>query len=211
MQKVDRRSFLRVVAGTALAGFSFFYPGIGSVLGSTLARPRPSLGVAAAAGAPNVQRMIGPDPTFAGGKVVAKTSEGVILQSAAGVRAVRIPAGTVVWKGSDMTPDAIQLQDWVDVKGTPLEDGSLLARSEWIWVNIGRREGVVKEVSPGAVTLKHNKGTERIEVAPTLEVIRTSDGAPHVGGIAALKPGTQIGAVGLRLPGGGFRATRIWF
>jgi hypothetical protein len=65
------------------------------------------------------------------------------LRSDARVRAVRIPSGAVVWKEFDLAPNAIAVGDWVDVKGTPLYDGSLLAKSGWLFVNIGRRDGVV--------------------------------------------------------------------
>ncbi len=164
----------------------------------------------------NVKQMKGPDPSYAGGKVITKKSDGIVLQSASGVREIRFPAQAVVWKEFDVTLEAIELNDWVDVKGTPLEDGSLLAQSGWVFVNIGRLDGTVDQVSdqvsekPNTLTVKTERGQKLIELSQRLEVITAKDGLPLSGHISALTQGIEIGAVGLRLPDGGFRATRIW-
>lgn len=159
-----------------------------------------------------VIQMKGPDPTYASGKVVTKNSNVIVLQSASGVREVRFPAQAVVWKEFDVTPEAIELNDWVDVKGTPLECGALLAQSGWVFVNIGRLDGSVDQVSekPNTLTVKTKQGQKLIELSKRLEVISAKDGLPLSGHISALTTGIEIGAVGLRLPDGGFRATRIW-
>ncbi len=201
---IPRKTFLGAVGGTVATVVGFLYPGLARAVAS------PTTGSRTAPGGTSAATPAGADPTYASGEVVARTSEGLVLRSAAGTRAVRLPSATVVWKEFDVTPDAIHLHDWVDAKGTPLADGSLLARSGWVFVNIGRREGVVESVSPAGLTIRHNKGTETIELSPKLEVISATDGRPLPSGLAALTPGTQIGAVGLRLSGGGFRATRIW-
>ncbi len=200
---IPRKTFLGTVGGTVAMVVGFLYPELARAVAS------PTAGSRTAPGGTSVTPT-GADPTYASGEVVASTPEGLVLQSAAGTRAVRLPSATLVWKVFDVTPDAIQLHDWVDAKGTPLADGSLLARSGWVFVNIGRREGVVDKISPAGLTMRHNKGTETIELSSRLEVISATDGRPLPGGLAALTPGTQIGAVGLRLAGGGFRATRIW-
>jgi hypothetical protein len=206
-QRLARENFLKAAGGAVLAAAGFFYPGITKAAGIRLSATR-SEPVRAGSRGPNVRRMDGSDPTFAGGEVAAKVNDGIVLQSGVNVRLVRLPPNTVVWKEFDVTPDAIQLHDWVDVKGTPLSDGSLLARSGWVWVNIGRRDGTVEEVSSNSLTLKTARGVEAIELSPRLEVIK-SDGSP-LSGVASLPPGAPVGVVGLRLPGGGFRATRIW-
>jgi hypothetical protein len=208
---LERRTFLGLMAGAALAVIDFLYPGLSKAAevgfsghtapGVTVGRPGVS-----------VEQVDGPDPTFAGGEVVAKTPFGVILQSDATIRAVRIPAETIVWKEFDVTPDDIQLHDWVYVKGTPQSDGSLLARSGWIWVNIGRFDGVIDQVSTSSLAVRGSRAPQAhtLELSKRLEVISAHDGSPVLGHIAALKQGAEIGAVGIRLPGGGFRATRIW-
>jgi hypothetical protein len=207
---IGRKTFLKATGGATLAAIGFLYPGVAGVFTREATESRPMAQPAEAAPAANVRQMTGADPSYAGGEVVTKTAGGVILQSAKGSRAVRIPDGTAVWKEFDVGLDAIELHDWVDVKGTPLSDGSLLAQSGWVFVNIGRRDGVVDSLPSHGLTMRHAKGTETLELSPKLEVIHASNGAPLAGGLAALKPGAQIGAVGLRLPNGGFRATRIW-
>jgi hypothetical protein len=206
--RLQRKTFLQAVAGSALATINFFYPGL--VRGAAASGAEPTA-LPAGAGAKEVIRVEGPDPGFAGGEVVSKTTDGVVLRSELGVRAVRIPSETVVWKEFDVTADAIDVGDWVDVRGTPLADGTLQARSGWIWVNIGRRDGVLERVSPTALKLKSERGdSQGIELSPRLEVIDPEDGLPLPGQVRALRPGMHVGAVGLVLPNGGFRATRVW-
>lgn len=80
--KIPRKAFLKT-AGATLAGLGFLYPGLAATLRSSQARPRPSstsAGAAPATTAPNVQRLDGPDPTYAAGRVVGKTAQGVVLR-----------------------------------------------------------------------------------------------------------------------------------
>ena len=134
----------------------------------------------------------------------------LVLQAGSEQRVVHLPAGCQVWKETQTTPDAIALGDWVDVRGDPQPDGSLLARSGWIWVNIGRREGEIVALGPASLTIRHNKGIETIELSQSLQVIDSTTGTQRLEGIAVLRPGMHIGMVGLLLPDGRFRATRIW-
>ncbi len=131
--KLTRRTFMGALGGAALSALGLLYPGIQAPsTGAMLDSPRgPTSPGAIPKG--DVRQMKGPDPSYAGGQVVEKTTDGVILKSDAGVRAVRIPAETVVWKEFDVKPDVIQLDDWLDVKGEPLPDGTLLARSGWVF------------------------------------------------------------------------------
>jgi hypothetical protein len=212
MIRLTRKTLLKAAAGSLVGAASFLYPGIGAVFGAN-ARPSPNATgrLDPLAGAPaEVRRLEGPDPSYAVGEVISRSSDGVVLSSADGVRAVRIPPGTTVWKEFELGPEAIELHDWVDVKGIPQADGTLVARSGWIFVNIGRRDGIVQGASARGLVVKHKKGTDTFELSAKLEVISSKTGAPLPGGVDALTPGTQIGAVGLRLPKGGFRATRIW-
>jgi Domain of unknown function (DUF5666) len=208
MNKTTRKTFLKTATAALVGLLGFLYPGAGGAIAAPVARsasaqPGPVNGA-------NVKRLVGPDPTFASGEVIERSHDSLILSSAAGVRAVHLPADTVVWKEFDVGPDAIALHDWVDVKGTPNHDGTLLARNRWVFVNIGRRDGVVEGSSDGGIKLRTRRGVEVLDLSSRLEVISASDGAPIPGGLAALLPGTAIGAVGLRLPNGRVRATRIW-
>ena len=117
---------------------------------------------------------------------------------------------SVVWKEFHVRPEAIEVGDWVYARGTPLEDGSLLAKSGWVWVNIARRDGVVIATGPATLTIRHAKGTEVIEISPAAELLDLNSGRPLAGGISGLKPGMVVGMVGVMLAGGRFRATRLW-
>lgn len=214
-KEISRRTLLRLMGGASLAAaLNFFYPGISTAtnIGSS------EIESIASEPGTNTKTMEGLDPTYAGGNVVAKNSDGIILKSASGVRGVRVPADTVVWKEFDVTPDAIELGDWVDVKGSLLKDGTLLAKSGWIFVNISRLDGSIHQVSEASNTAKENstliintaRGQKSIELSQRLEVIGFNDGLPLSAHISALTTGSEIGCVGLSLPNGGFRATRIW-
>lgn len=213
MEDTKRRSFLALIAAGSAAGVDFLYPG----LAGAAARGKTARGSAHGhasvrqEGGRNVIEMTGMDPGFAGGVVAVATAKGVILRSATAVRTVRFPPGTVVWKEFDVTPEAIEVGDWVDVRGTPLPDGSLRARSGWVWANIGRADGQVTSVSPGGLTIRSESGREvTLEFSPRLEVIHADSGQAVTGGANALRPGLTAGVVGLRLPGNRLRATRIW-
>ncbi len=211
--KIERGTFLRVAAGASATALNFLYPGLAKASGLGTARPQMTTPAPPSLPAGTVRDMSGLDPTVALGAVMSQNANGVVLQAGNEVRAVRIPSDTMVWKEFDVTPDVIQLNDWLHVKGTPQPDGSLLAQSGWVFVNIGRRNGVVAQNASSsgltAQTLDRKSGFA-IELSPRLEVISVEDGSLLPGHIANLTPGTTFGAVGLRLPNGGFRATRIW-
>jgi hypothetical protein len=207
MSSMGRGKFLKIAAGTAAVTLNFLYPGMGQAAERTGARrgTKPTdAGVASDL-----------DPTFAQGIVVSQTADGVILQAGTTTRAVRIAPGAEVWKETLGPPSLIKLNDWLDVKGTPLTDGSLQATSGWVFVNIGRQDGLLTQLSPTSLTLQDARGVSHtLEISPYLDVVKdiisVKDRSPLVGGLAALVIGSYVGAVGLRLPNGGFRATRIW-
>lgn len=202
MSTMKRRSFLQVAGGATLGAVGFLYPGAADAA----RQARGSRGVS------TIEAPRGVDPTYAGGEVVAKTADGVVLQTPETARAVRIPPDAVVWKEFEGTSGLIELGDYVDAKGEPQTDGSLLARSGMIFANIGRRDGVVVEHGASGIRVRRHdgRGEWQIGLSRALEVVRSDTGAPLIGGVAALKTGQAIGAVGLLLPNGGFRATRIW-
>jgi len=212
---MKRRNFLgKAGMGAAGAVATFLFPGLrgfaAASRNSGLQSGRQAVSIAGDRPAANVHQIQGVDTSYAGGEVTAKTADGIVLKSPNGARAVHIAPDAVVWKEFNVGLVDIAIGDWVDVKGTPQPDGSLVGQSGWIFVNIGKREGVVQAVSPSGMSIQHNKGSEAIEFSPALEVIQAGDQSPLPGGVTALVPGTQVGMVGLRLPGGGFRATRIW-
>lgn len=200
MPQMARRTFLRAVGGVTAAAAGFLYPGVADAARRAAGSSRTIISLPQ-----------GPDPTYAGGEVISKTPNGVVLATPTATRAVRIPSQHVVWKELDGTLDVIQLHDWVDVKGEPQTDGSLLALSGWIFVNIGRRNGVIEAISERGARIRNDNGDlEQIEYSTRLEIIDSEDESALPNGWKDLSPGTSVGAVGLRLPDGGFRATRIW-
>jgi hypothetical protein len=205
MKRMERKRFLQAAGGSALAGIGFLYPGAAEARRAMLQRSG-----AAPASSPAMVEHAGPDPTYAEGEVVAKTSEGVVLQAPNVARAVRIPPGTIVWKEHEGSANLIELHDWVDVKGIPQTDGSLLATSGMVFVNIGRTQGVIEEITGASLTISGPNGRATLELSSRLEVIRSADESAYSNGVRDLAIGTPIGAVGLLLPKGGFRATRIW-
>lgn len=216
---MQRRNLLKGSAVAAIgAVVGFLFPGLSGTLirdsSAAPSSPRPAATLVnepmPREPKPIVHQREGADLGYAGGTVVSVTPDGVLLKSLDTMRAVRIQSDSVVWKEFETSPNVIELGDWIDVKGTPLDDGTLLAESGSIFVNIGRRDGIVESVSNDHMTIRHSKGVETVELSTKLEVVEADTQAAVVGGVAALSPGTSVGLVGLRLPGGGFRATRIW-
>lgn len=211
-EHTQRRTFLAMLAMTTAAAVDFLYPGLADA--ATVARTARHSGTSHQAdigGKKLIRSMAGNDPGFAGGVVVAATASGIILRSDAAVRTVLIAPESVVWKEYDVTPQAIELGDWVDVRGTPHRSGALEARSGWIWVNIGRMDGRITSSSAEAVVVTTDSGRQRtMELSRRLEVVYAKSGSPVASAASALKPGMIVGAVGLRLPDGRLRATRIW-
>jgi hypothetical protein len=194
---LSRRAFLGATGTAAAAAAGFLYPGAAKAF----RRGRQADVIASGS----------VDPGFAGGEVTTLLPDGVLLRSDTTVRALRINPASTVWKEFDTSPSVIRIGDWVDARGTPLPDGSLQARDGWVWINIGRRDGVIQQVTSKGAVLRDSAGKARsIEFSKALEIVMASDGSPLSGGLKALVKGTNLGAVGLRLPNGGFRATRIW-
>ena len=219
---MERRSFLKVIAAGGAAAVNFLYPGLtGVVSAATQAdesiEKHPEKHPEDPAKHPEKHPEI--DPDFAGGFVVERTAEGFVLAAGNEFRAIRLPKDASVWKEfENVDHSEIQIGDYVDVRGTSLADGSLLAKSAW--ANIGRLDGTVEQLMPqggdimaqgSRVRVAAIKGGHReIELSSALEVVRISDADVMAASIMNVVPGTKMGAVGLRLPNGGFRATKIW-
>lgn len=207
MDQHPRSTFLRRAGVSILAGASFFYPGIDKAFAGQKAA-RAALNVPPGK---TVVTLDGADPTFATGEVVAKTPTRVTLQSGLGAKEVQIAPDAVVWKEFDLDPSVIRIGDWVDAKVVAQPDGTLAAVSGWVYVNIGRHEGTFLATDGKTVTSTTATGTTHVlELSSQHDVIRASDLSAIGGGVRGLTPGDKIGAVGLRLPNEGLRATRIW-
>ncbi len=116
MDSLERRTFLKIAAGAAATTANFLYPGI-----TKAADARTEVAIVRVPKAA-LDAVSGPDPNMAFGTVVSKATNGVVLQyGTSKTYAVRISPDITVWKEFDVTPDVIQLGDWLDVKGTLLQ------------------------------------------------------------------------------------------
>lgn len=203
----SRRLILKGAALATLAGATdLLYPG--TALASRRAFARHGAQTSTEG---SVNTLTGPDPGFASGTVTEITSNGVLLTNDLRSRVLVFQPGGLVWKEFPQPYNIIQMYDWVSARGEPQEDGALLARSNWVWVNIGKRTGTITSLSASGVTIRGLNGASRsLDFSPYLEVVDKDTATPQAAGINALSLGSIIGAVGVALPNGGFRATRIW-
>lgn len=196
--RVSRRGVLTSLAGLAVGIAGLAYPGIGRVLA---AEPRPN----------SVPDTSGNDRGFAGGRVEFVTTDSIVLTNAEYTRIVRIPPGSTVWKEFDVALDQVEIGDRVQARGEPQEDGSLLAKPGWVWVNIATWHGEVVALRANGLLTRRRDGLEReLLFSPRLELISGKDLSPIAAGTSALVIGSHLGAVGLSMPDGSLRATRVW-
>lgn len=151
----------------------------------------------------------GADPSYAGGIVVAIDRPRILLEVAGIPRVVQMSDETIVWKEFPALPEAIELGDWLDVRGVPCADGTLLARSGMVLANVGVAGGTVTAVDETAITLEHGDGRVSFPFSDQLQVVSMIDGVPRCEHLRALVPGMLADIVGLVLPDGTLRATRI--
>lgn len=209
MTGLDRDAFLRRVGGALAATSAFFYPGIDKAVAG-IARPSKHDLSTLPAGR-TVLTLNGPDPTYAAGLVTSIDGDHFVLESATATKDILITSDDVVWKEFDLDRSAIAIGDWIDAKVVPQPDGSLAAQSGWIFANIGKRSGTFRGFDGKNVTIEGaaDGATHVFSLSPRL-IVERLDESPIPGGIASFKDGQYIGAVGLVLPGGGFRATKVW-
>jgi hypothetical protein len=211
--RTDRSHFLRGAAVAGLiGGIELLYPGAGGAASRFARRPAVSAAGPRSGTFQVTAPAAGPDIGFARGEVTAVTAAGVLVENALRSRAVIWPPNMTVWKEFFIPASEVTIGDTLSVRGTPQSDGSLLARPQWAWVNIGIRQGQVMRLNPTQVVIRGTPGaTHTLDLSSTLDVVDVNTGAPVPDLLARVSPGTQVGAVGLASDDGSFRATRIWF
>lgn len=206
---IGRRSFLATIgAGIGMAA-EFLYPGTGEAAERLIKRP---LELTSTQTRDTDLQAVAAQRAFAQGAVVSRTGDRFELNADGTSRIVTITPEMVVWREISVSPDAIEIGDWLDVgRGTPMNDGSLLARSEWVFANIGRRDGEIAEIGPDGIDLvTTGQKLPKMELSTHLEIINAEDGSTVPSGLESFGVGDKVGAVGLLLKDGGFRATRMW-
>lgn len=202
--RVRRRSVLASIGGAAIGMVTFAYPG----LASAVAPARHERNVIPTS-TPSLR-----DPGFTGGRVHLKTADTLVVANPEYSRVIRVPPGRTIWKEFDVSIDEVNVGDAVHARGEPQPDGSLLARPGWIWVNIAVWHGRVTGRTAGGVLATRTRGRHvqerELTFSSRVEVISGKDLKPLAQGVGALALGGNIGAVGLALPDGRLRVTRIW-
>src|SRR3989442_398388 len=145
---MERRHFLRIVAGAATMAGGFLFPGLPILASKTQT-------LATSGRVSRTHR----DPNFEVGRVLAAAEAGAVLLVPEGQRAIRFDSSSVIWKETVVTPAAIELDDYLYVSGTAQPDGSLLARR--VHANITRFDGVIKDINGTGLALDTLRGEPR--------------------------------------------------
>jgi hypothetical protein len=119
---------------------------------------------------------------------------------------VLLSARTTVWKEVETSAGVIAQGDFLYVNGRPLAEGAVDARR--IWVNIGWYHGRLAEVNADSVRVDLGRGTRLIYLTGLTLLFKATQPAAHFEGQLAL--GQRVDALGVFVPGGHMRATRIW-
>lgn len=195
--------FIECTAAAAAVVSGFLYPSLEQ-------RSRPGVARADEVDDERPVELDTTDLSYAGGFVTSIDDASVVLEVAGISRVVRLSCDAIVWKEFPVTRDAIEIGDWLDARGLPEADGALQATSGMVLVNMGRADGTVAEVGDGEVTLDDGDRRFSVPFSDRVEVVSVVDGRPRREHVGALTPGTLADVVGLVLPDGTLRATRIW-
>ena len=159
--RLSRRGALASMGRTALGVAGLAYPG---PPGTLISHARPVTALSATEPAS--------DPGFTGGTVQVKTADTLVISNPAYTRIVRIPPGATIWKEFHVSIDEVQIGDRLLARGEPQEDGSLLARPGWVWINIAPWHGSIMALRLNGLLTRRHDGREReIVFSSRLEVI----------------------------------------
>jgi hypothetical protein len=135
-------------------------------------------------------------------------ASGVVIQTVDGELSVDLTGVRSVWKETEVSPSELEVGDQLDLNGLRAP-ASFAAR--YVWVNIGRFDGVVRAVVGTRLELTRlppSTLTFYVELSRYLVVVR---GADIPATVADLLPGLSVGGVVYRPKNGTPRATKIWF
>jgi hypothetical protein len=153
-----------------------------------------------------------PGPNSVSGTVVRQTATGIVLRSLDQEIEVDVSSVTDVWKETSVAASAIDIGDEVWVNGT---QGLTAFVARYIWVNIGRIDGVVISFNGREMALGMLRGERpvemRVELSAYVEIVRLGRSGQALGDRWDLTPGRQVGMVTYHPHEGLPRATRIWW
>ncbi len=147
------------------------------------------------------------DSAFTQGTVLSRDSSSLLLTNQRhGMQQVRASAATTVWREIETTWQAIEPGDFLYVKGNALPNDAV--EGVRIWANIGWYRGVIDEVASDHVRLFLGSGTRKVYLTPLTLLLQAGRPAAHYAG--QLSIGQRVEALGMFVPGGDMRATRLW-
>lgn len=144
--------------------------------------------------------------TFVQGTVLSRDASGVLLVNRRGTQSVRLSPATSVWREADTTADAIASGDFLYVQGRRLDGNTVEALR--IWANIGWYRGQVSAVAADRVRVFLGGGERTIYFSPVTLLFQRAQPSTHFSGQVVV--GQRIEALGMFVPGGDMRATRVW-
>lgn len=153
-----------------------------------------------------------PGPNFTSGVVVRWIPGGVLIESVGREIEVDLSSVIDVWKETSVPASAIEVGDHLDVNGTAASN-RFFAR--YIWANIGRLDGVIQSFDGSVMVFAYQRPgvgprEVRVELSPSLEIVRLTQGTTLPGDRADLSVGRSVGMVLYRPRDALPRATRIW-
>jgi Domain of unknown function (DUF5666) len=154
--------------------------------------------------------------TFEAGNVLAKDATGVTLQGETGPSHVTFTPATTVWKEVETTADVIEVGDLLYIRAVetpPVVAGQREFEALRVWVNIGWYHGRIKSVAEKSIVVaaEHRKGSlgERTVHLSDFTILFEHQ-KPAARYRRQLAAGQWVDALGVFVPGGDLRATRMW-
>jgi len=155
-----------------------------------------------------------PGPESISGRVVRRTTIGVVLESVGTGAEVDLGSVVNVWRETSVPVSAIEIGDDLMVNGTR---GPSAFVARYVWANIGRLDGVIRAFDGREILLAIQRtgvppgGETRVELSRFVEIVELGPGGEHPADRAGLTLGRSVGMVIYRPPADAVaRATRIW-
>lgn len=215
---ITRRRFLKTMGMAGSAGLVIAAGAsipIERVLGQTAPSPSAVSRTTPPSGPGPVKKTIDspgpgvPAPNFVKGTVVTQHADMLYISTPGGDKVVRLTNGTQIWKGGPADASAVAKGDIVQATGVLLPDGTIAATI--VDVDVAQVRGTVAQVTVDGWLVSEQTGLSK-------RVLFDSSRPPEVlhngvaGNARALQQtqrGTPVIVIGLQLPDGSLRATKV--